>query len=437
MNGRGSVCFTVLLLVMGTTAMPVRAGGPLYVTGPDADHPGQAYRWIINPIPYVTDLGGLGNQTNTQANAMVADSFDAWHRADTAEINFLNTGSLSSDITSSNIRTFMNSIMGCGDAIQPVNSVVYDLNGSIMTALGYDNNSVLGFSAAICTNDAAGVYTRGWVVLNGRFIDGQPDSPSHSSATLDVFKTVLTHEFGHLIGLDHSQINLNCYTDTSCSAEDMAGVPLMFPVLLDDATNVLKKDDVAAVSALYPSPDFDATTGHIQGNVMFSDGKTPAQGYNVTARLVSDPRTTAVSSYSGFLFTSAVGNPFVPPGYYDDTDYLAAQSQGSQDQSLIGFYDIQGLPPGEYMIEVEAIYNSGDIPFVGGSSVGPIGNYFGFQYKLPGTCDPQYLHHPSSSGDSCSAKSTVSAVAGTVTNTGTDVIFLGTPSRYDLWEDGP
>jgi hypothetical protein len=164
---------------------------------------------------------------------------------------------------------------------------------------------------------------------------------------------------------------------------------------------------------------------------MFSDGKTPAQGYNVIARLISDPRTTAVSCVSGYLFTAGASNPFAPSAYDEEQFY------GSQDQSLIGFYDIPGLPPGDYTIEVEAIYNSGDIPFVSDSGVGPIGSYLFFQYKLPGACDPQYLNYPSSSSDSCSAKSTVSAVAGTVTNTNTDVIFLGTPSRYDSWEDGP
>jgi hypothetical protein len=431
MNRRKSVYVAVLLLLMGTTAMPVRAGGPLYVTGPSASQPGKAYRWALNPIPYLTDLGGLGNQANSQANSLVSESFGVWHGASTADISFTNLGQLGADITSSNILTFQNAIGNCSDATQPINAVIYDLNGSIMTALGYDNNSILGFSGAICSDDAAGIYTRGWTVLNGRFIDGQPDSSSHASVSLDVFKTVLIHEFGHLIGLDHSQINLNCYMDSSCSAEDMAGLPVMFPVLLKNVTNTLKTDDVAAVSALYPASIFSSSTGRIQGNVMFTDGKTPAQGYNVIARLVSDPRTTAVSCVSGYLFTAGATNPFAPPAYDEEQFY------GSQDQSLIGFYDIPGLPPGDYTIEVEAINNSGGIPFVGGSGVGPMGAFLYFQYKLPGTCDPQYLNYPSSSGDSCSAKTTVSAVAGSVTNANTDVIFLGTPPRYDSWEDGP
>lgn len=431
MNRGKWVWFAAVLLLVGTPIVPVRAGGPLYVTGPSTAQPGKPYLWAMNPIPYQTDLGGLGNQTNAQANSMVADSYGVWHGAGTADISFVSSGQLGYDINSGNILSFQNAIGNCSDATQPVNAVVYDLNGSIMTALGYDNNSILGFSGAICADDTAGNFTRGWTVLNGRFIDGQPDSPSHASVSLEVFKTVLVHEFGHLIGLDHSQVNLNCYTDDSCSSAEMAGLPIMFPVLLNDVTNTLKTDDVAAISALYPASNFSSTTGRIQGNVFFSDGITPAQGYNVIARLVSDPQTTAVSCVSGYLFTAGASNPFAPPAYDEE------QFFGSQDPSLIGFYDIPGLPPGEYTVEVEAIYNSGDIPFVGASGVGPIGAFLNFQYKLPGICDPQYLNYPSSSGDSCSAKSTVSAVAGTVTNTNTEVIFLGTPPRYDSWEDGP
>jgi hypothetical protein len=290
---------------------------------------------------------------------------------------------------------------------------------------------VLGFAGNVCSNDETGVFTRGWSVLNGRFIDGNPETPSHQTVTLDDFKTIFIHEFGHLLGLDHSQINLNCLTDDSCSAEEMDGVPMMFPILLDGAQSTLNIDDKAALSMLYPAPNFDSTTGRIQGRVLFSDGQSPAQGYNVIARSVADPSRTAVSCVSGFLFTAGAGNPFLPEG--EDTELF----YGSHDQLLIGYYDIPGLPPGDYRIEVEAIYNSGTMAFTGDSGVGPIGSYLDFQYKMPGKCDLQYLNYPSSPNDDCSAKSTVTVVAGVTVNTHTDVILLGTPPRYDPWEDGP
>ena len=402
----------------------------MYVTGPSANQPGQPYRWDINPIYYYLDYGGLGNQSNAAANNMVAEAMQVWEHTPSTIIRFQNAGHLGYDVTANNILAFENAIYNCQDTSQPTNSIVYDVDGSLIEALGMDKNSTLGFSSAICSDDETGTYTRGWVVSNGRFIDGQADSFSHSSVTLDVFKGVFVHEFGHLMGLDHSQINLNCLTDGSCPAEDNNGVPIMFPLLLDEADSTLKADDIAAISALYPVSNFSSTTGRIQGHVVFSDGQTPAQGYNVIARLEGDPRRKAFSCVSGYLFTPSAGNELVPFWFDEEIPY------GSQDPSLIGFYDIPGLSPGVYTIEVEAIYNSGDLAFIDGSGVGPIGSYLGFQYKMPGSCSLQYLNYPSSPTDSCSAKTTVTVGTGITVNTNTDVILLGTPPRYDAWEDG-
>ena len=264
-----SVCvfLATLIFVTGAAVVPAQAGGPLYATGPGADQPGRAYRWALNPIPYQTDRGNLGNQTNSAANALVAESFAKWSGVSTANIGFVNTGQLSNDVVASNIETFLNGIGACSDTTQPVNAIVYDVDGSILTVLGADNNSILGFSGAVCTDDAAGTYTRSWALMNGRFIDGQPDTPLHDTVSLERFKLVFTHEFGHLIGLDHSQINLDCFTGGSCTAEDLATMPLMFPVLLEGSTNALKTDDVAALSAIYPAAGFGSTTGRIQRRV--------------------------------------------------------------------------------------------------------------------------------------------------------------------------
>jgi hypothetical protein len=49
--------------------------------------------------------------------------------------------------------------------------------------------------------------------------------------------------------------------------------------------------------------------GRIQGRILFSDGQTPAEGYNLIAHQVENPRVIAVSLVSGFLFTSNAGKP--------------------------------------------------------------------------------------------------------------------------------
>jgi hypothetical protein len=248
-------------------------------------------------------------------------------------------------------------------------------------------------------------------------------------------KAVMIHEFGHMIGLDHSQINLNCLTSYCApGSDDLEGLPTMFPVLINaDAMSTPATDDIAAISALYPESTFPTSTGRITGHVLFSDGQTPAQGFNVIARKTDNPLAIAVSCVSGFLYTADVGNPIYPwPG----SDF------GSRDQTLIGYYVLPGLPPGDYTVEVEAIHNSEPIPFVLGSGLGPIGD-LGFQFPLPSLlptpppCTPEYLVSGATATCSSAVATQIPVVAGSPVSTGTDVILIGTPPPYDAWEDGP
>lgn len=436
--------FSPLLLVLAAlAAITAYAAGPLYVGGPGAA-PGVPFVWTINPLTYWTDLGSLGIKSNADADALVAQAFQVWQDVPTASISFSAAGELGADVDASNIAAVLDSIEGCGrlGSTAKERSIIYDVDGSAVAALlGQENeNIVLGFSSPAC-GSSNGVdsnsYQRGYAVLNGRFLDGI-DMRSNPEVTVTGFKAVMIHEFGHLIGLDHSQINLDCLTGGP--ACDLDGVPTMFPILLDDvAMSTPATDDIAALSELYPetvnnSPTqvpYASTMGRITGQILFSDGLTPAQGFNVIARRTDNPLVIAVSSVSGYLFTADAGNPIYPwPG----SDF------GSRDPALIGFYDIPGLPPGNYTVEVEAIYNTGDYAFVGGSSVGPIGT-LGFQFPLPSVlptppaCTSQYL---SSIGAvaSCTNKAQI-AVTGGRTNTDTDFFLMATPPRYDAWEDGP
>jgi len=381
----------------------------------------------------------LGNQTNAQADQLVLDAFQVWEDVPTADIGFSAAGDLGGDVTSANYLAVESDLATCGSPVGPIareRSIVYDVDGSIVTAIGDDPNSLLGFASPVCleTNGSENFYTRGIALLNGRFIDGI-DTTTNDEVSLAEFQAVFIHEFGHLIGLDHSQINVNCHTSfCSPGGSDAQGLPTMFPFLeegLELAMATLAVDDIAGVSELYPETTnnppsqepFGSTTGRIRGRILFSDGATPAQGLNVIARRVDDPRRIAVSSVSGFLFTEDAGNPVYPwPG----------SPFGSRDETLIGSYDIPGLPPGDYTVEVEAI----NPDFVEGSSVGPIGT-IGFQFPMPGDCTQEFANTspPESDTDSCTDQTTVNVTAGTVTDSGTDIILNGTPPRFDAWED--
>ena len=97
---------------------------------------------------------------------------------------------------------------------------------------------------------------------------------------------------------------------------------------------------------------------------------TQAQSFNVIARRIDDAltvadesRITAVSNTSGFLFVADNGNPLVQAPGFSPSPF------GSRNTNFAGYFEIPGLPPGNYTLEVEPI----DSSFTAGSGVGPLG----------------------------------------------------------------
>ena len=406
------------------------AGGPLIVGGTfgvDA----QPFTWDTSaPINYTTDGGMLGSLTAAQADTRVASMFQVWADVSTATISFSRSGSIMNAgvFTDGDVDTmeeFDAVERSCAvDGIQ--SPIVFDADGSIFQDLFGDPN-VIGF-AGPCRFDSSGRILTAEAALNGRFLDGITDlnaTPPNFELTDNEFDAAFIHEFGHFSGLDHSQINVNCLGG-GCPdfSDDAFGLPTMFPFLLSGleesngvpAQLTLAPDDVAWISRLYPATGaggFDATFGTIEGTIFFSDGQTPAQGVNVIARQVEDgnpangdeSRRVAVSVVSGYLFT---GNPA-----QSVTGTNPGSSFGSRTPTLIGFYRIPGLLPGNYTIEVESI-NEG---FDAGSGVGPLNP----PIPMPGTA-------PSPAGPF------VVSAGGTVTG-GTNITLVGTPPRFDQFEN--
>src|SRR5207247_9252803 len=74
---------------------------------------------------------------------------------------------------------------------------------------------------------------------------------------------------------------------------DLAGyttpVETMYPFISDASQATPEKDDVVAISSLYPISSFAATTGAVRGRILAPDG-APLSGINVIARSLADDR---------------------------------------------------------------------------------------------------------------------------------------------------
>jgi hypothetical protein len=385
------------------------AGGPLALRSN-----GQAYVWsTATAIQYRTDDGPLsGTVSENAARTRVQAMFAVWQDVASASIRYNRAGFIEnapgfSDGDVSTAAEF-NAIEGdCGDGNQ--SPIVYDATGAIFDAVIGDD-AVIGFAGPCAVNPNSGLIIAGHAVMNGLFQDGQ--GGPNMELTAAEFDATFIHEFGHFSGLDHSQVNVGC-ANGFCSADDLAGLPTMFPFLVTDQQGTLSIDDVAWISKLYPqggAGGFTATHGTISGRVYFSDGETQMQFANVVARQIDaggdEDRRFAASVVSGFRFRACRPNPITNPPEED------CPPAGSEDPDLIGFYEIP-VPAGSYTIEVESI----DPGFTAGSSVGPSD----FPIAMPGTA-------PAPIGP-------VTIAAG-ATSPGHDITVLGTPPRFDQFE-GP
>lgn len=307
---------TGLLLFASTSA---QAGGPLGVCL------NQPLKYTPGTVTLNYDGGGnLGSRNKAQADAIVTNAVSLWTNVGTSNVT-LNRGlDLLVDVTSANYLTYYNVI---GDGLNPV---IYDTDGAIIdTLLGVGaKNYVLGFAGSAyypCQ------YAEGKAVLNGYL--------NVSDTTLS---NVITHEIGHLIGLDHTQLS-------SAQGLATANYPVMYPILYR-ATASLHDDDIAAVSELYPDPSLATVYGQLSGTFIQADG-TPIQGANIWAKENTTSKVYSVVS-----------------------DYLM---QGT------GYFKLR-LPAGTYTLHAEAIQTN----FNGGSGVGP----FSRCYPSTGTCvSPSFL----------------------------------------------
>ncbi|MFB3903338.1 MAG: matrixin family metalloprotease [Acidobacteriota bacterium] len=351
------------------------AGGPT-----DLDPSGVPVRWIPARLGYVIDNGPLGSSTRDQAAIIVRAAFKVWEDADTSTIAFDDLGFLNVDVDISNYDAFFSK--------RPEgNVIIFDNDGSIISDyLGEGSEDVLGFANAVPAGNS-NRYSFAFAVLNGL----ASDDPN--------FQGTITHEFGHMIGLDHTQAGMEqAFNGTT---DDNPNVPIMFPFRVPFAPNDLRPDDKAWVSWLYPVPDFAQTTGTIRGQVFYPPG-TPLPGANVVAVQVTTAINGSVTESKREILSVV-------------SDFLVRGD---------GSFEIPGISPGDYVVFVEPLFPD----FIQGSGVGP------FDDRFENFVKDYYNATAESDQDDPDEKVAFSVAAGQVV-TGINLVANQIFNRLDLLTD--
>lgn len=400
------------LIFLSTLA---HAGGPLLVGGPDFGVSGQPFAWDnTRPIPYRTDGGPLGSASNSTAVNMAAQMFQAWGAVSSAQLTFSRQGQITgvADGDVSTVAEFNSVSSSCDSGSQ--SPIIFD-SGTLLLSLTGDD-SVLGISGP-CRLSQDGKIQSAFSIVR---------DPGRGVQTM---QAIMLHEFGHFIGLDHTDIHVPA-TGTTQSVFD--ATPTMYWMLLTPMQSTLSLDDTMWVSKLYPSSTLSASHGTIAGEVLFSDGISPAQDVLVVARGTNDVVHTVVASISGYRFTGNPGQPYTAdylpctPATACSHGTLAYNTSGSEfgsrDPALIGLFELP-VPTGQYTVEIREI---------SGGKIGPINPFFG----LPGP--EEYWDENESANDEDMSKDTapgiVTVAAGQQVNI--KIILNGTDPTFDIFERG-
>ncbi len=305
-------------------------------------------------IRYYVDPGGLGRLTNEQARTLLAEAMKIWENASPyANVpKFEFAGLLPEDVNKDNYARyvsggacFTDSLSSCpSDAQKNLQTVIiFDDDSTSDSILNKELCRIGGCGASAGARVFSGSQSNPGNIVQGIAVFG--NDLSASSASLNVGSFV--HELGHMLGLAHTYVNQQLFLTSGPTEENAAFLPAMEIVGgILKAAATLNPDDIAGITALYPSSTASANTGTIKGQILKSDG-TPMESVNVIARNNDDPLCEAYSFLAGRICVREglhVLNGLTQGGCVDTDSHHVPIS----DFTLT-------LPPGTYTLEVEEV----------------------------------------------------------------------------------
>lgn len=333
-----------------------------------------------SPISIHPESGACGRFSNAQMLASLEANLEEWTGLATVDLAFSIVDGEIAGVDGCNYTDYLVGVSGNSTANNTanvndsLNPILFDNDGELVDeATGESNGrySILGFANpdgfSTSPTDSS-LYldiVDGQALFNCYCLDDGNGNPAHDDCsdvpvvfTDDDLTFTQIHEMGHFLNLDHTQVNLSLYTDSTADNED--DLPTMFPVSVDpDNQLVPHEDDVVALASLYPSSAFftagssSSTYCKVTGSLLDRFGEE-LRCADVLA-LASDASSKNVSFTSGAYAPASDNN--------GDGDYAdVGECNGD-----CGDFTLYLRPGTSYTVAAASIYSS----FIGGSGMGP------------------------------------------------------------------